>query len=163
MKSKRVPLLRCSAISAWLEVALIATSLTAQAATITVDSVADDVFINSAGQTFSDAAYTVPVAPTYCTLRMAISSANRDAATGGCAAGSGNDSIVFSVPANSTITIAQVAMDPAPIPFVPPALWLLLSTGNVTITGPGSASLTINGGGLGSAAIGQRTLVSRHA
>ncbi len=131
----------------------------AQAATITVNSVADDVFINAAGATFSDAAYTVPVSPTYCTLRMAISSANRDAATGGCAAGIGNDTITFSVPANSTITIAQVAMDPAPVPLSGSAVWLLYSTGNVVITGPGSASLAINGGGLGPAALGQRTLL----
>ena len=154
MKAKRMSLFESSALRAWLAVAVIATSFAAQAATITVNSVADDVFINAAGQTFSDAAYTVPVAPAYCTLRMAISSANRDAATGGCAAGSGADSITFAVPANSTITIAQVAMDPQA-----GATWLLLSTGNVVITGPGSASLTINGGGLGAAALGQRTLV----
>ena len=158
MKSNSIPLCERSALSAWLAVAVMATSFAAQAATITVNSVADDVFINAAGQTFSDAAYTVPAAPAYCTLRMAISSANRDAATGGCAAGSGADSINFSVPANSTITIAQVAMDPAPVPFVPSPLWLLFSTGNVVINGPGSALLTINGGGLGAAASGLRTL-----
>ena len=134
-------------------------SVGVQAATITVNSVADDVFINAAGLTFSDAAYTVPVSPAYCTLRMAISSANRDAITGGCIAGSASDTIAFSVPANSTITVAQVAMDTAPITFVPPATWLLFSTGNVSINGPGSALLTINGGGLGTAPIGLRTLV----
>ena len=140
-------------------VALLFGSLAVQAATITVDSVADDVFISAAGLTFSDAAYTAPVSPAYCTLRMAISSANRDAVTGGCAAGSGNDNITFAVPANSTITIAQAAMDPAPFPLTGSVTWLLFSTGNVVITGPGSASLTINGGGLGSGAIGRRTLL----
>ena len=145
----------------WVAVASTCVALTVQAATITVNSIADDVFINAAGQTFSDAAYTVAVTPGYCTLRMAISSANRDAVTGGCVAGSGNDSIAFSVLANSTITIAQVAMDPAPVtlPVGTSASWLLFSTGNVVITGPGSALLTINGGGLGVAAAGLRTLL----
>lgn len=133
-------------------------SFAVSAATITVNSVADDVFINAAGATFSDAAYTIAVSPAYCTLRMAISSANRDAVTGGCAAGSGSDTINFSVPANSTITIAQVAMDVAPFALGGAALWLLYSTGNVVITGPGSASLTVNGGGLGTASVGLRTL-----
>ena len=159
MKLMCIPLFERSALPTWLAVAVIATSFAAQAATITVNSVADDVFINAAGATFSDAAYTVAVSPAYCTLRMAISSANRDAATGGCAAGSGNDNITFSVPANSTITIAQVAMDPAPFPLTGSATWLLFSTGNVVITGSGSAQLSINGGGLGATAIGQRTLI----
>jgi hypothetical protein len=50
-------------------------------------------------------------------------------------------------------------MDPAPRLLAPPAVWLLYSTGNVVINGPGSALLTINGGGLGATAIGQRTLI----
>ncbi len=137
---------------------------TATAAAISVNSLADNVFVNVSGQTFSDAAYTVAVTPAYCTLRMAISSANRDAATGTCAGGSGADNITFAASLNlattpGTITIAQVAMDPAPFPLTGSATWLLFSTGNVVITGPGSASLTINGGGLGSGAIGSRTLL----
>jgi len=163
MKKGLISLLLQEALPTWQAlVAIVASmfvSLTVHAAAITVNSVADDVFINAAGQTFSDAAYTVPVTPAYCTLRMAISSANRDAVTGGCAAGSGSDTINFSVPANSTITLAQVAMDPTPVPFVPSPPWLLFSTGNVAINGPGSALLTINGGGLGAAAIGLRTLL----
>ena len=67
MKLMHIPLFERSALPAWLAVAVIATSFAAQAATITVNSVADDVFINAAGLTFSDAAYTVPVAPAYCT------------------------------------------------------------------------------------------------
>ncbi|MEO7254248.1 MAG: hypothetical protein ABIZ64_08420, partial [Casimicrobium sp.] len=163
MKIKRVPLFSRRALPPRLTVVSIVASMfvavAAQAASIVVNSIADDVFINAAGGTFSDAAYTVSVSPGYCTLRMAISSANRDAATGGCSAGSGSDTITFSVPANSTITIAQVAMEPSPLPLVPPAAWLLYSTGNVVITGPGSALLTINGGGLGATAIGQRALI----
>ncbi len=134
----------------------------ASAATITVNSVADDVFVNSTGQTFSDAALTAPVSPTYCTLRMAIAAANLDAVVGGaagCTAGAGSDSIVFSVAANSTITIAQVSMDPAPAVVATSPTWLLFSNGNLTITGPGSALLTVNGGGLGVGAVGLRTLV----
>ena len=163
MKISCIPLVARSALPvgrAFVSiVASMFVALAVQAAPIVVNSIADDVFINAAGLTFSDAAYTVPVSPAYCTLRMALSSANRDAVTGGCAAGSGSDTITFSVPANSTITVAQVAMDTAPITFVPPASWLLFSTGNVVINGPGSALLTINGGGLGTAPIGLRTLV----
>ena len=151
-------------MSVWRACATVAAamfvSLTVQAATITVNSVADDVFIDEFGATFSDAAYSVPVSPAYCTLRMAISSANRDAVIGGCAAGSGSDTITFAVPANSTITVAQVAMDPKPVslPAGTAVSWLLFSTGNVVISGPGSALLTVNGGGLGVAAVGLRTL-----
>ncbi len=165
MKIERIPFFAREALPLGMAVVSIVASMfvssAAQAASITVNSIADDVFINATGLTFSDAAYTVPVSPAYCTLRMAISSANRDAATGGCTAGSGNDNITFSVPANSTITLAQVAMDLAPFALVPPATlsWLLYSTGNVIITGPGSALLTVNGGGLGAGTIGLRTLV----
>ena len=125
---------------------------TAAAAAISVNSLADNVFVNVTGQTFSDAAYTVAVTPAYCTLRMAISSANRDAATGGCAAGSGADFITFSPSLNlgttpGTITLADVAMNTSPYPLPagltnPPPLFVVKA---LTITGPGSTQLTIDG------------------
>ena len=46
-----------------------------RAATITVNSLLDDVYVNATGSTFSDAAYTTPVSPAYCT-RMALAAAN---------------------------------------------------------------------------------------
>jgi hypothetical protein len=59
----------------------------ADAATITVDSLAD------------------PGAPSICALRDAINAANNETAVNGCAAGTGNDTIVFSV--TGTITLAS--------------------------------------------------------
>ena len=133
----------------------------AAAAPITVNSLLDDVFVNASGQIFSDAAYTSPVvlASAKCTLRMAIAAANTDTAIGGangCAAGSGTDTINFTV--TGTIKLSQVAMETAPVaPSV--AAWLLFVTGNLSITGPGSNLLTINGGGLSSGAAGLRLMV----
>ncbi len=141
---------------------------TAAAAPITVNSLADDVFMNATGQTFSDAALTVPVSPAYCTLRMAITAANLDTVVGGCAAGSGADTIDFSAALNlttatpGTITLSQVSMFEAPANYnsIPPT-WLLAISTPITISGPaaGGAALTINGGGLGTTAIGRRTLI----
>ena len=133
----------------------------AAAAPITVNSLLDDVFVNASGQIFSDAAYTSPVvlASAKCTLRMAIAAANTDTAIGGangCAAGSGTDTITIGV--TGTIKLSQVAMETAPVaPSV--AAWLLFVTGNLSITGPGSNLLTINGGGLSSGAAGLRLMV----
>lgn len=145
---------------------------TVVAAPISVTSLADDVFVSATGQTFSDAALTVPVSPTYCTLRMAIAAANLDAAIGGCAAGSGTDAITFAAALNlttatpGTITLSQVSMSEAPANFgiVLPATptWLLVISTPMTITGPaaGSAALTVNGGGLASTtAIGRRSIL----
>ena len=133
----------------------------ASAATITVNSVADDVFMNAAGQTFSDPALAVPVAPAYCTLRMAIAAANGNIAVGGCTAGSGADTIVFTAPANSgTIVLSQVTMSEAPAVYgTSPPNWLLAISSPVTITGPGSAALTISGGGFSPGSVGRRSLL----
>jgi len=134
---------------------------TASAATITVDSLADDVYINASGQTFSDPGFVTPSSPTYCTLRMAITAANRDAAIGGCAAGSGSDSIVFAGAAVSgTITLSQATMSEAPDVFTStPPNWLLVITRPLTITGPGSGALTISGGGFSAGSLGRRSLL----
>lgn len=83
----------------------------ALAATITVNSLADP---GTAGT---------------CTLRDAITAANTMTATNGCAAGTGNDTVQFSL--MGTITLA------ATLPEV---------TGIVTITGPASPGITISGG-----------------
>ena len=133
----------------------------AAAAPITVNSLLDDVFVNASGQIFSDAAYTSPVvlASAKCTLRMAIAAANTDTAIGGangCAAGSGTDTITVSV--NGTIKLSQVSMESAPN-IITTYPWLLYVAGNVTINGPGSALLTINGGGLSAGAVGLRAML----
>jgi len=64
---------------------------TSQAATITVNSLADDVFPDAAGAIFDSNGAPVVLASPKCTLRMAIASANLDVAVGGvtngCAAG----------------------------------------------------------------------------
>ena len=84
----------------------------ALAATITVNSLAD------------------PGSPGTCSLRDAITAANTMAATNGCAAGTGDDTIQFSV--IGTITLA------ATLPEI---------AGTLTITGPPLRRITISGGG----------------
>ena len=128
----------------------------ASAATITVNSLADDVFVNVSGATFSDAAYTMPVSPTYCTLRMALAAANLNVAVGACAAGSGTDTI--NITPTGTILLSQVPMEIVGA-VAGTKTWLLYSTGNVVINGPGIDRLTINGGGLSAGAVGLRALV----
>jgi fibronectin-binding autotransporter adhesin len=90
--------------------ALIGIGTVARAATITIDSVTDDT---NAG---------------HCTLREAINSANGSPGTGNCTAGTGTDSIVFSV--TGTIILG------GKLPII---------AGNLTITGPGSPGITIDG------------------
>src|SRR5204862_247332 len=63
-----------------------------------------------------------------CSLREAITAANNDVAFGGCPAGSGTDTITFSV--TGTITLGSS------LPNI---------TSSMNITGPGAGSLTING------------------
>ena len=124
----------------------------ASAATIVVNSVLDDVFVNASGAIFSDASYTtsVSLASSKCTLRMALAAANTDTAIGGangCVAGSGTGTDTITIGVNGTIKLSQVAMELAPLATTSPATWILYTVGNVTITGPGSSLLTINGGG----------------
>ena len=90
----------------------------AQAATITVNSLADDVFPDGTGAIFDINNAPIALASPKCTLRMAIASANLDVAVGGvtfgCASGSGADTIVFDAALNlattpGTITLANKA------------------------------------------------------
>jgi hypothetical protein len=67
----------------------------AYAATINVNSLAD------------------PGGPSICALRDAITAANTQTATNGCAAGSGNDAIQFSLPGNAVTIQLQ-----SPLPQV---------------------------------------------
>ena len=93
------------------------TPLAAQAgATLTVTTTADESNVNGT-----------------CSLREAITNANADDQSGStdCAAGSGADTIDFSVV--GTITLGTA------LPSI---------TGDLTISGPGASSLTISGGGL---------------
>lgn len=66
-----------------------------------------------------------------CTLRDAIDSSNSDTPVGGCAAGSGADTIVFNVPPKTTIKLTSGVF--------------LRIRDDVTILGPGASSLTIDG------------------
>lgn len=129
---------------------------TAQAATITVNSLADDVFVNAAGATFSDTALTVPVVSTACTLRMALAAANLDLAVGGCTPGAGAD--VVDIPLTGTIELANQSMDPAPVPSSATPSWLLFAANAVTIQGPVSGTLVVSGASAGLAS-GKRIMV----
>lgn len=100
-----------------------------QAATITVNSTADNVANDGA-----------------CTLREAITAANTDtasgAAAGECAAGSGADDIVFSIPGAGAKLIATTA-----------ALPVITTTVRINGFTQAGASANSNGPGLGSNAI----------
>jgi hypothetical protein len=128
----------------------------ANSATITVSSLADDVFVNAAGATFSDTALTVPVVSTACTLRMALAAANLDLAVGGCTPGAGAD--VVDIPISGTIEVANQSMDPAPVPPSATPSWLLFASNAVAIQGPASGTLVVSGASAGLAS-GKRILV----
>src|SRR5260221_6880779 len=127
----------------------------AQAGTITVNSLADDVFPDGTGAIFDINGSPITLSSPKCTLRMAISAANLDVAVGGvpngCTAGSGADVIVFAAALNlattpGTISIANKLMSEAPATFsgsdLPSAL---VVSRPLTITGPGSTQLTLDG------------------
>ena len=127
-----------------------------QAATITVNSLADDAFPNGpVGAIVDINGAPIALASPKCTLRMAMASANLNVAVGGgngCAAGAaGADTIVFDAAlfatAAGTITLANKGMSEAPAAFVPPLPFYppLFASTPMTITGPGSAKLTIDG------------------
>ena len=68
----------------------------AQAATITVNSLADDVFPDATGAIFDVGGAPITLATSKCTLRMAIASANLDLAVGGangCVAGDSESTV----------------------------------------------------------------------
>ena len=126
----------------------------AHANIITVNSLDDDVF---------DTAGVWPTA-SKCTLRMAVGAANSNTAVGGasgCLTGMpGADTIVFAPSLNlattpGTITLANQSMTPSVV-FPPGVTNLppLVVNEALTITGPGSGQLTIDG----SLAAGRRIL-----
>lgn len=131
--------------------ALVAWSASVNAATLTVNSLLDDVFPDDTG------AIAVPLTAPKCTLRMAIASANLDLAVGGttngCVAASGSsfvtagaDTILFnSALANGTILLdATQAMNVGPI--VNNTSSILFITGPTTIDGVTATNLTLDGG-----------------
>ena len=121
------------------------------AATITVDALADDVFPDATGALYDAGGAPVLLLSPKCTLRMAISSANLDPAVGipnGCVAGSGADTIVFagSLTLPGTITLADKGMSEQPATYTGVTVYpALIASRELTITGPGSAQLTIDG------------------
>jgi CSLREA domain-containing protein len=135
------------AATAALCLALSATSV--YAAAIVVNSVDDDVFPDSAG--------TVAGMPGKCTLRMAIAAANLDepvGGAGGCSAGAGADTITFDpalfTASARTITLASVVMSEAPATYAGTVATALVVSRPLTITGPSSTQLTIDGSVAGS-------------
>ncbi len=73
--------------------------------------------------------------PNHCTLRDAITAANADAATGGCPAGAGADTIVL--PAKATITLTEPDNPDNGLPVVTSAIMI---EGNGTTAKRGSSS-----------------------
>ncbi|MDJ0657763.1 MAG: hypothetical protein QNJ40_26625, partial [Xanthomonadales bacterium] len=103
--------LRCVALALAILQALL-TAGSAAAATIVVTEAAD--VLNA------------------CSLRVAVANANNDSGSPDCAAGDGDDRIVFAPSlVGATLTLSQ---DPIGI------------TSNLTIEGPGASSLTVSGG-----------------
>ncbi|MEO8134545.1 MAG: hypothetical protein ABI831_11255, partial [Betaproteobacteria bacterium] len=151
--------MRVTTKGSWLHAAFCLMMLAATAApalTITVTSLADDVFPNDTGAIFDINGAPVVLATQKCTLRMAIAAGDLDAAVGGangCAAGSGPDTIVFGAALNltavpGTIALADRGMSEKPATYSPPQIIqsALIVSAPLTITGPGSAFLTIDGG-----------------
>ena len=149
---------RIAAIAASVTVWAAMLAAPAQAATITVNSLADDVFPNSSGAIFDAGGSPVVLVGPKCTLRMAIASANLDPLPGfevggaafGCTPGSGADTIVFDAALGlastpGTITLASKAMSEAPAVYGSPNAASLAVSRPLTITGPGSTQLTIDG------------------
>jgi len=112
--SRGVEVSKAAAVQATFAIALLFSVATGRAATITVNTLAD------------------PTGPAgTCSLRDAITAANTKTATNNCSAGTGDDTIVFSM--TGQITLAST------LPTI---------TGNLTITGPsGRSGIVIDGGG----------------
>lgn len=140
---------------AMLGASLAACTASASAATITVNSLLDDVFPDAAG------GIAVPLTTAKCTLRMAVASANLDlpvgGATLGCAASTtpattfligGSDNLVFAPTlANGIIVLdATQAMDIGPNRNNSQSI--LYVTGPVTIEGSAATRITLDGGSL---------------
>lgn len=164
-------------------VALAATVLPGAASTITVNTLADDVFPDSTGAIFDVNGAPISLATAKCTLRMAVAAANLDLAVGGgngCAAGDSEstlaqtrglaDTIRFSAGLSGTITInvtkkmseaPATFRDPssgAPSPNASSALVVsrpLVITGN---TASGVPTVTLDGGLVGNGAANGRLL-----
>jgi len=120
-------------------------------AIITVNSLADDLFPDGVGSLTDGNGTPVALAP-HCTLRMALAAANLDIPIGGangCVAGSaaGSDTIVFmGITLPGTILLADKPMSTAPVIFIGPVnAPPLFAARAVTINGPGSSQLTIDG------------------
>jgi hypothetical protein len=105
--------MRAALVAAIVVTLALALSTSARAATITVDSLADT---GAAG---------------ICVLRDAITAANTMTATNGCTAGTGNDTIQFSV--TGTISLGSTLPQ--------------ITDGHLTINGPALPGITIDGGG----------------
>ncbi|MEO8135867.1 MAG: hypothetical protein ABI831_18055, partial [Betaproteobacteria bacterium] len=139
-------------------VGLLLVSSAAMASNVVVNSLADDVFPNAAGAIFDINDTPVVLGTPKCTLRMAIAATNLNIVIGGangCTAGSaaGTDTITFNAALNlsttpGTIFLADKGMSEAPAAYAPPLVIqpALVVSGSLTITGPGSAFLTIDGG-----------------
>ena len=124
---------------------LVSFSSLASAATITVNSLADDVFSDSAGVWAATA--------TKCTLRMAIAASNEDQNIGGpsgCVASSaytvgGRDTIRFTG-LTGTITLANQPMFTPDFDNIGSPQHILVVRQPTIFIGPGAAALTIDGG-----------------
>lgn len=124
-------------------------AVTVNAATINVNSLADDVFPDATGALFDISGNPIapPVSPK-CTLRMALAAANLDQAIGGglpngCAAGSGVDTIEIQLA--GTIEVADRSMSAAPAADPATVTYLLIASRGVNINGPASGTVAISG------------------
>ncbi|MEQ1594266.1 MAG: choice-of-anchor Q domain-containing protein [Casimicrobium sp.] len=133
----------------WLGGALIALTASAHAATITVNSLADDVFPDATGAIFDYAGAPAVLTSAKCTLRMALASANLDIAVGGatfgCTAGSGADTVSLTA-LTGVIQLADRSMSVGPnSPEPVPNTSILYAVRATTVTGPGAAVLAVSG------------------
>ena len=173
--------------SVWRYAAVTLALLTgfAQAATITVNSLLDDVFPDATGAIFDVVGAPVTLAASKCTLRMAIASANLDVAVGGangCVAGDSEsaasqpngyaDVIVFASGLAGTINVnVSKLMSEAPAVFrnalgvaAPNATSALVISRPLNITGNVvgttlTPAITLDGGLLANSSVSGRMLV----
>jgi hypothetical protein len=133
-------------------IALASLTTAATAATITVNSLADDVFPDATGALLDAADNPVVLSSSKCTLRMAIAASNLNTPVGGafgCPGDANTDTISFDpgLTSGGPATIPLNAAKRLPTPAYTNNTSVLVITGSVTVNGPTNNALSVSAGG----------------